>query len=105
MAVRAALDRYRSAFSSLDASSAKSVWPGVDEKTLTRAFGQMTSQQFVFDACSIDVTGGRATANCQGRAQYVPKIGSRTPRVEPRQWSFTLRRDEGDWMIETVDSK
>lgn len=104
-AVRVALDRYRDAFSSLDASSAKSVWPAVDERMLERAFNQMTMQRFIFDNCSIDVTGARATASCRGRAQFVPKVGSRTPRVEMRQWTFTLRRAERDWAIESVDSR
>ena len=72
---------------------------------LERAFNQMTTQQFTFDSCRIDVTGARATASCRGRAQFVPKVGSRTPRVEPRQWTFTLRRAERDWAIESVDSR
>jgi hypothetical protein len=104
-AVRVVLDRYRDAFSSLDASSAKTVWPAVDERMLERAFNQMTTQRFTFDSCSIDVTGARATASCRGRAQFVPKVGSRTPRVEPRLWTFTLRRAERDWAIESVDSR
>ena len=104
-AVRVVLDRYRDAFSSLDASSAKTVWPAVDERMLERAFNQMTMQRFTFDSCSIDVTGAHATASCRGRAQFVPKVGSRTPRVEPRQWTFTLRRAERDWAIESVDSR
>jgi hypothetical protein len=103
--VRAALDRYREAFSNLDAGSAKSVWPAVDEKTLVRAFSQMSSQAFVFDACRVDVSGLRATASCQGRAQYVPKVGSRSARIEPRSWTFTLRRAETHWTIESVDSR
>ena len=104
-AVRVALDRYRDAFSSLDASSAKSVWPAVDERMLERAFNQMTTQRFTFDSCSIDVTGARATASCRGRAQVGPKVGSRTPRVETRQWTCTLRRADRDWAIESVDSR
>jgi hypothetical protein len=104
-AVRAVIDRYRTAFSRLDAGSAKAVWPGVDERALSRAFGQMTEQQFIFDACSIDVNGARATASCRGRAQYIPKIGSRSLRVDMRQWAFTLRRTDRDWTIESVDSR
>jgi hypothetical protein len=104
-AIRAALDRYRVAFSKLDAGDAKSVWPAVDEKMLSRAFSQMSSQAFVFDACSVDVSGARAYAWCQGRAQYVPKVGSRTARVENRHWTFTLRRAETAWTIESVDSR
>jgi hypothetical protein len=105
VAVRAALDRYREAFNNLDADRAKSVWPAVNEKMLSRAFGQMSSQTFVFDACKVDVNGPLATASCEGRAQYVPKVGSRTARVENRRWTFTLRRDQTAWTIESVDSR
>lgn len=104
-AVRATLNRYRNAFSNLDASGAKAVWPAVDEKTLTRAFNQLEHQSIVFDSCSIDVTAARATASCGGRAEYVPKVGSRTPRVESRQWTFTLNRGERDWTIQSVTSR
>ena len=104
-AVRAALDRYRMAFSRLDAGSAKAVWPAVDERALSRAFNQMEEQQFVFDSCNIDVNGSRATASCRGRAQYIPKVGSRSLRIDLRQWAFTLRRTDQDWTIESVDSR
>lgn len=104
-AVRAAIDRYRTAFSRLDAGSAKAVWPAVDERALSRAFNQMEEQQFVFDSCKIDVNGARATASCRGRAQYVPKVGSRSLRTDMRQWAFTLRRTDQDWTIESVDSR
>ena len=104
-AVRAALSRYRNAFSNLDASGAKAVWPDVDEKTLTRAFNQLEQQLIVFDACNIDVAAARATASCNGRAQFVPKVGSRTPRIESRQWTFTLNRGERDWKIQSVTSR
>lgn len=104
-AVRTALNRYRNAFSNLDASGAKAVWPDVDEKTLTRAFSQLEQQVIVFDACNIDVAAARATASCNGRAQFVPKVGSRTPRTESRQWTFTLNRGERDWKIQSVTSR
>jgi hypothetical protein len=104
-AVRAALNRYRNALSNLDASGAKAVWPDVDEKMLTRAFSQLEQQLIVFDACNIDVAAARATASCNGRAQFVPKVGSRTPRFESRQWTFTLNRGERDWKIQSVTSR
>ena len=104
-AVRAALNRYRNAFSNLDATGAKAVWPEVDERMLTRAFSQLEQQSIVFDACNIDVAAARATASCNGRLQFVPKVGSRTPRFESRQWTFTLNRGERDWWIQSVTSR
>jgi hypothetical protein len=104
-AVRAVLDRYRMAFSRLDAGGAKAVWPGVDERALSRAFNQLEEQQFVFDSCGIDVSGARATASCRGRTQYIPKVGSRSLRVDLRQWTFTLTRIGGDWTIDSVDTR
>jgi hypothetical protein len=93
------------AFSRLDAGGAKAVWPGVDERALSRAFNQLEEQQFVFDSCGIDVSGARATASCRGRTQYIPKVGSRSLRVDLRQWTFTLTRIGGDWTIDSVDTR
>jgi hypothetical protein len=105
VAVRAALDKYRRAFNELDSTEVKAIWPDVDQKMLSRAFSQLSRQLFVFDTCSIDVKGVLATASCRGRAQYVPKIGNKDTRIEPRQWTFLLRRGPSDWWIQTVDSK
>jgi len=55
-----------------------------------------------FDACDVRVSGDAATATCQGSARYVPKVGSREPRVEPRVWNFTLRKNGSDWQIATA---
>jgi hypothetical protein len=32
----------------------------------------------------------------------VPKIGSRQPRIEPRIWSFALRKIGADWKIDNA---
>jgi hypothetical protein len=104
-AVRNALDRYRRAFNELDSGEVKAIWPDVDEKALARAFGQLSRQLFVFDTCNVDVKGVLATASCRGRAQYVPKVGNKSPRVELREWTFLLRRGPDDWWIQRVDSK
>jgi hypothetical protein len=104
-AVRNALDRYRRGFNELDSGEVKAIWPEVDEKALARAFSQLSKQLFVFDACNVDVNGVLATASCRGRAQYVPKVGNKSPRVEMREWTFLLRRGPDDWWIQRVDSK
>jgi hypothetical protein len=76
-----ALQQYRSAYDRLDAEQAQ---------TLT------------FDTCHTQVRGDEAVATCEGSTRYVPKIGSREPRVEARTWSFALRRAGDAWKIETA---
>jgi hypothetical protein len=100
--VRAALDRYRTAYERLDASLARTVWPTVNQAALARAFGDLESQSLNFRGCDIQVSGAAATAVCAGSTQYVPKVGSREPRVEPRRWNFTLRKDGAGWLIDSV---
>src|SRR6185312_5919171 len=100
--VKQALQRYRVAYEGLDARSAQAVWPAVNQAALARAFDGLESQSLTFDACDVRVRGEVATATCQGSARYVPKIGSREPRVEPRVWSFTLRKNGSDWKIDSA---
>jgi hypothetical protein len=104
--IKIVLSRYQNAFNALDAGEAKAIWPGVDDKSLGRAFGQLESQHVVFDACQIEVDGTRATSTCDGRASYVPKIGSKTARIDSRNWTFELVKTERrGWMIEGVRSR
>jgi tetratricopeptide (TPR) repeat protein len=100
--VAQALQRYRVAYEGLDARSAQAVWPAVNEAALARAFDGLESQSLTFDACEVRVRGEVATATCQGSARYVPKIGSREPRTEPRVWNFSLHKAGGDWKIESA---
>jgi tetratricopeptide (TPR) repeat protein len=100
--VKQALQRYRRAYDGLDARSAQAVFPAVNEAALARAFDGLQSQSLTFDACDVRLRGEAATATCHGSARYIPKIGSREPRVEPRVWNFTLRKAEGDWKIDSA---
>jgi hypothetical protein len=100
--IRDALQRYRRAYNALDARLAHAVYPGVDETALTRAFEGLQSQSLDFEACTVDAIGMSAHAVCRGSARYVPRIGSRAPRAEPRVWTFRLRKDGGDWTIESA---
>jgi tetratricopeptide (TPR) repeat protein len=100
--VQQALQRYRRAYEGLDARSAQAVWPAVNEAALARAFDGLESQTLTFDGCEVHMFIATATAICQGSARYVPKVGSREPRVEPRTWSFRLRKDGGDWKIDSA---
>jgi hypothetical protein len=100
--VQDALRRYQRAYSALDVSAAQAVWPAVDRAALARAFDGLASQTLTFENCDVRVDGNAAAAMCRGTTQYVPKVGSRAPRVEPRRWSFSLTRDASDWKIESA---
>jgi len=102
MLVKQALQRYRVAYEGLDARSAQAVWPAVNQAALARAFDGLESQSLTFDACDVRVRGEIATATCQGSARYVPKIGSREPRTEPRVWNFSLHKAGNDWKIQSA---
>ena len=103
--VRSVVDQYRTAFSRLDASAAKAVWPTVDARVLERAFSQLASQEFQFEGCRVSVNGALATAACGGRARFVPKVGDRTPRLEPRTWTFDLVKSLSGWSIQRVQAR
>lgn len=100
--VKQALQRYRTAYEGLDAHSAQAVYPAVNQVALARAFDGLSSQTLTFETCSVQLRGDAANATCRGSAKYVPKIGSREPRTEPRVWSFTLRRAGTEWKIDTA---
>jgi tetratricopeptide (TPR) repeat protein len=100
--VRQALQRYRTAYEGLDAGSAQAVWPAVDQGALARAFEGLESQTLRFDACDVQLQNEIASATCRGSASYVPKVGSREPRTEPRVWRFSLRKNGGEWQIDTA---
>lgn len=100
--VKQTLQRYRLAYEELDARLAQSVWPAVNQDALARAFDGLESQSLTFDACNVTVQGDAAAATCRGSARYVPKVGSREPRVESRTWNFTLRKDRTAWTIESA---
>jgi len=100
--VRDALQKYRWAYQELDAASAHDIWPGVDQAALARAFDGLASQSLTFQDCAVEIEGLAATATCRGTTQYVPKVGSRVPRVEPRRWNFSLRKRGAGWQIENA---
>ena len=100
--VKQVLQRYRTAYEGLDAQSAQAVWPAVNQAALARAFEGLESQSLTFDACDLRFRGEAATATCHGSARYVPKVGSRDPRVESRVWNFTLRKTGSDWKIDSA---
>jgi hypothetical protein len=100
------LARYRQAFNPLNASAAREVWPTVNERSLSRAFDRLEEQQMSFDDCDIQVSEtDRAEAVCSGSARYVPRVGSRTPRVDQREWHFNLVKQRDEWLIGAVEAR
>ena len=104
-AVQGVLDRYRLALSTLSVEGLGTVWRTVDTKALARAFAQLEKQTVEFDACQIDINGEAAEASCSGRTSFVPKVGSKSPRVDSRRWTFQLARVRDGWVIDRVDSR
>jgi hypothetical protein len=97
------LATYRKAFNALDAGAARQVWPTVNEPALNRAFERLERQEVLFDDCQIAVNNDRAEATCDGIARYVPRVGSRTPRIDRRQWKFSLVKVRDAWMIGALE--
>jgi hypothetical protein len=100
--VQQTLRRYRVAYDGLDARSAQAVWPSVNQTALARAFDGLASQKLTFENCDVQLHGEAATATCRGNTRYVPKIGSREPKIEPRVWNFTLSKAGSDWKIDSA---
>jgi hypothetical protein len=103
--IQRALGEYRQAYDRLDARGARAVWPGVNEQALARAFADLESQGLVFDRCDVNVGDDSATAVCNGSARYVTKVGTREPQVEPRRWTFSLRKSANGWQIQNVETR
>jgi hypothetical protein len=106
-AIAATLRRYEQAYERLDTRAAAAVWPRVDRRALSRAFAGLASQSLDMRGCEVSVRAGAstATASCRGSAEYVRKVGDARVHVEPRQWTFTLNKTEGEWIIDTVDGQ
>jgi hypothetical protein len=104
-AIENVLGRYRIAFNNLDAGAASAVWPTVNEKTLAKAFERLESHDVSFESCQIEIASDVAEAACSGRARYVARVGSRTPKDEARRWKFSLRKATGGWLIDRVDAR
>lgn len=96
--VRAVLSRYEAAYSGLNASAAQAVWPGVDERSLARAFDTLQSQQVSLGQCAVEVDGATANASCNGTITWTPKVGGGS-QTAARQWRFELQSGNGTWQI------
>jgi hypothetical protein len=104
-AIQSALSRYQTAYRDLDAGAARAIWPSVDSKALSKAFDRLEQQDLFFDSCRIAVHDVRAVASCQGFARYVPRVGSKAPRDDQRQWEFKLSKVDDIWLIDSVSAR
>ena len=102
--VQAALRRYEAGFSALNVDGVRSVWPGVDARSLARAFNGLQSQRISLGECSVSVDAGTARAECRGTATWTPRIGGGT-QTSNRAWSFELRNFARDWKIVRVQAR
>jgi hypothetical protein len=103
-AVRATLARYEAAYSGLNVSAARAVWPAVDERALAKAFDGLSSQRVALDRCDVSVAGGTAKAICSGTAEWTPKVGG-GQRRQSRRWAFELANAGGSWQIVRADAR
>jgi hypothetical protein len=99
--IRALLSRYETAYNRLDAKAASSVWPGVNQAALGRAFDGLLSQRVSLGLCDITVIGDIAGASCAGKARWEPKIGGGLQTAD-RYWKFNLRKTEDGWKIQEI---
>lgn len=106
MLVSHVLQQYRVAYEQLDVVAAKHIWPSVDARALGSAFSQLAEQRLTFQSCGVSVSGSgaEATARCRGRAEYVPKVGSRRARVANAEWVFDLAKQDADWRIVSANA-
>ena len=99
--IRAVLLRYESAYNRLDAKAARTVWPGVNESALNRAFSGLVSQKVSLGLCDITVFGDIAGASCAGKARWEPKVGGGLQTAD-RYWTFQLTKSGEGWNIKEV---
>lgn len=99
--IRAVLLRYENAYNRLDAKAASSVWPGVDQTALDRAFSGLISQKVSLGLCDITVLGDIGTASCAGKARWEPKVGGGLQTAD-RHWDFQLRKTGEGWRIQEI---
>jgi hypothetical protein len=103
-AIRRALARYEAAYSDLDVSAARAVWPTLDQRALARAFDGLAMQRISLNDCDVVVTGATARATCAGTAAWTAKVGGGR-RTQARRWAFQLKNADGTWQIVRADTR
>ena len=104
-AIQTVLSQYRTAYRELDAGAARAIWPSVDTRALRKAFDGLEQQDVIFESCQIAIKDRRAVASCSGYAWYVPRVGSKDPHDDQRQWEFRFRKVDDAWLIDSVSAR
>ncbi len=81
--VRSVLSQYQVAYSQLNARAAQAIWPGVDGRSLARAFQSLESQRVSLGQCALAIDGGTARADCDGSATWTPQDRRRHAHGSP----------------------
>ena len=102
--VRAVLAQYESAYTALNVSATRAIWPAVNVPALARAFDGLESQRVSLGRCSVAVEGATARADCNGTASWTPKVGGGS-FTEARSWRFELRNEGGSWQIVRAEAR
>ena len=104
-AVQRVLDRYNQMYNDLDASAAASIWPRVNSQALARIFAGLSQQTLRFDGCAIAISGSRATVQCVGVLQYIPRVGNAKVHNERHSWTIQMERAGEAWQIVNVKAQ
>jgi hypothetical protein len=101
----ATLRRYEAAYSALDARAVRTVWPGVNQGALSRAFDSLTSQTVRLGNCNVTVRAPTARAICTGTATWVARIGGGREHQDRRTWTFSLAQRDQSWTIVSAEMR
>jgi hypothetical protein len=91
------LQSYAAAYSALDASAVKRVFPAVDENTLRQRFTAMKSQSVQIQNPQIQINGAAAIVTCTWATVFSGQVGG-TQRSSPKI-ELRLQKSAAGWLI------
>jgi hypothetical protein len=103
--VMATLRRYEAAYTALDARAVRTIWPGVNQGALSRAFDSLARQTIRLGNCNVTVRAPTARAVCAGTATWVPRIGGGREHQDRRTWTFSLAQRDQSWAIVSAEMR
>ncbi len=103
--VRRAVRSFEAAWTRMDSSATRAVWPTANAGVLTRTFTELREQRLRLAPCRIERSGARARAVCDGTLRYRPRVGDHSTRVRREKWEFELEQTgRGRWVIRRVET-
>lgn len=103
---RQAIDRllvaYERAFDSRSVPAIAEVWPSLDARRFSRAFGSIREQDLSFDECAVRVERERAVARCPGRVRYVQRVGGADAQTHQGVWTLTFSKVGEQWRVQDL---